>query len=195
MDIPRTAQVVSAIAHTAYGIGMKDADNHFKSPFAFDAYDHWFGEDFDFLIANLLDDFLDQIETDISSVDSSNLSEQASEQLSQQSSADNQARFDAGLDSSLQTSAMSESRVSTPPSDPATTQSSSDSADDVTTSGTPSHSHGHHGGYHDPDAESTFSGVSWSDVDESEYTGLSDSSGTSQDTGEASTLSSVSIII
>ena len=88
MDIPRTAQVVSAIAHTAYGIGMKDAD-HFKSPFAFDAYDHWFGEDFDFIIMNLLDDFLDEIETDISSVDSSNLSEQASEQLSQQSSADN----------------------------------------------------------------------------------------------------------
>lgn len=63
------------------------------------------------------------------------------------------------------------------------------------TSGTPTHSHGHHGGYHDPNKESTFSGVSWSDAEDSEYTGLSDSEGTSQDTGEASTLSSVSVYV
>ena len=79
MDIPRTTQVVSAIAHTAYGIGFKEASNDFKSPFAFDAYDMWFGADFDYVIENLLNDLLEDIETDISSVDSSNLSEQASE--------------------------------------------------------------------------------------------------------------------
>jgi len=124
MDITRTTQVVSAIAHTAYGIGMKESDRHFKSPLAFDSYDLWFGEDFNFLLTNILDDLLSDIETDISSVDSSNLSEQHSEQRSQQSSADNQARFDAGLDSSRTTSSasgMSTSRVSTLPPDSATT--------------------------------------------------------------------------
>lgn len=194
MDIPRTSQVVSAIAHTAYGIGMQDADKHFKSPFAFDAYDLWFGEDFNFLLENILDELLDDIETDISSVDSSNLSEQASEQRSKQSSADNEARFDAGLTDSVTTSSAtgdSPSRASTLPSANAlTTQKSSDSADDPSTSGTPTHTHSGHGGYHDSNAESTFSGVSWSDAEDSEYTGLSDSEGTSQDPGEASTLSS-----
>lgn len=60
---------------------------------------------------------------------------------------------------------------------------------------TTDHSHGHHGWGHDSDAESTFSGVSWSDEDDSEYTGLSDSEGTSQETGEASTLTSVSFVV
>lgn len=65
----------------------------------------------------------------------------------------------------------------------------------MTTSGTPTHVHSNNGGYHDPNSESTFSGVSWSDYGDEEYTGLSDSEGTSQDIGEASTVSSVSIYI
>ena len=196
MDIPRTTQVVSAIAHTAYGIGFKEAANDFRSPFAFDAYDLWFGADFDYVINSLLEDFLSDIETDISSVDSSNLSEQASEQRSQQSSADNQARFDAGLDPVLaeseSASGESASRVSTPPASTNnnTTQSSSATSMSMDTSAT--HSHPHHGWAHSA-GESTFSGVSWSD--DGERTGLSHSEGTSQDTGEASTLSSVSILI
>ena len=82
MDLQRTIQVISGIAHTAYGIGLTEKDA-FKSPFAFNAYDNWFGKDFDYILNNLLDEFLEEIETDISSVDSSNLSEQHSEQLSQ----------------------------------------------------------------------------------------------------------------
>ena len=82
MDLPRTIHLISGIAHTAYGTGLTDSRAS-KSPFAYNAYDLWFGEDFDYVINELLDGFLEDIETDISSVDSSNLSEQHSEQLSQ----------------------------------------------------------------------------------------------------------------
>lgn len=52
------------------------------------------------------------------------------------------------------------------------------------------HEHaGDHDWWFDEDAESSYSGHSWSDED---YTGFSNSEGTSQRTGEASTLSSVS---
>ena len=60
MDIPRTIQVVTGIAHTAYGIGLKDK-RAFDSPFAFDAYDMWFGADFDYILDELLDDFLGDV--------------------------------------------------------------------------------------------------------------------------------------
>ena len=57
---------------------------------------------------------------------------------------------------------------------------------------TPSHSHSqHHGQYHA--TESDFSG--WSESDDDFYSGLSDSEGTSQATGEASTLSTVSFTV
>jgi len=69
----------------------------------------------------------------------------------------------------------------------------SDSASSSGSSITDSHEHAHHGleWGNDSDAESDYSGDSWSD--EGDYTGLSDSEGTSQSTGEASTLSTVSI--
>ena len=202
MDIPRTIQVVTGIAHTAYGIGLKDK-RAFDSPFAFDAYDMWFGADFDYILDELLDDFLSEIETDISSVDSSNLSEQHSEQISQQSSADRRAKSAAGLAHSTTSASDSDnrpetgSRISTPDksgSNTTTTNSSTTSMQSSSDS-TPDHEHSHAGWRHDEDAESTFSGVSWSDVNDDHHTGLSHSEGTSQQTGEASTLSSVSIEI
>ena len=200
MDIPRTIQVVTGIAHTAYGIGLKDKRD-FSDPFAFDAYDMWFGADFDYILNELLDDFLSEIETDISSVDSSNLSEQHSEQISQQSSADRRALSAAGLPhdetsgTNSDEAAETGSRISTPDKS-MTSSASSDSSLQSAGDTTPSHQHSHAGGWrHDEDAESTFSGVSWSDVNDDHHTGLSHSEGTSQQTGEASTLSSVSIKI
>ena len=184
------------MAHLSYGLALKD-EKDFKSPFAFDAYDLWFGSDFDLVLSELLDDFLDDIETDISSVDSSNLSEQHSAQISAQSSADRQALIDAGIsldgdDTSLTSAGgAEESRVSTPTTngDGSTTSSESTDTDEEVSTTTLDHSHSNHGGYHE-NSESRYSGRSQSDEDDS---GLSDSEGTSQRTGEASTLSSVSI--
>ena len=198
MDTLKTAQVASGLAHLTYGLALKDKQN-FRSPFAFDAYDLWFGADFDFLIDSLLDDFLSDIETDISSVDSSNLSEQHSAQISAQSSADRQALIDAGislaadnLTSETSAGGAEESRVSTPTTTSgqgSTTSSASTDSDGEVVTTTLDHSHSKHGGYHE-NSESRYSGRSASDEDDS---GLSDSEGTSQRTGEASTLSSVSI--
>ena len=203
MDIPRTVQVVTGIAHTAYGIGLKDKRD-FSDPFAFDAYDMWFGADFEYILDELLEDFLKDIETDISSVDSTNLSEQHSEQISQQSSADRRAKSAAGLPHDTTSGTNSDtnpetgSRISTTVKGTMTNTTSMSSMTSVQSSSdtTPSHEHSHAGGWrHDDDAESTFSGVSWSDVNDDHHTGLSHSEGTSQQTGEASTLSSVSIEI
>lgn len=57
---------------------------------------------------------------------------------------------------------------------------------------TPDHAHSYHHGGYDENSESAYSGRSWSDEDQ---TGFSDSEGTSQATGEASTLSSVSFTV
>ena len=185
------------MAHLSYGLALKD-EKDFKSPFAFDAYDLWFGSDFDLVLSELMDSFLDEIETDISSVDSSNLSEQHSAQISAQSSADRQALIDAGIslngdDTSLTSAGgAEESRVSTPTTTSgggSTTSSASTDSDGEVVTTTLDHSHSKHGGYHE-NSESRYSGRSASDEDDS---GLSDSEGTSQRTGEASTLSSVSI--
>jgi hypothetical protein len=105
--------VASGLTHLSYAVSFKDKDFGQKSPFAFDAYDLWFGDDFNYILNSLLDDLLEDIETDISSVDSSNLSEADSAQISAQSSANAQARFDAGLDFRLDPSSSSMSRVST----------------------------------------------------------------------------------
>ena len=195
----------AAFAHLAYGVKTTDKQ---KDLFAFDTYDLWFGDDFNWLIDNWLEETLAEIETDISSVDSSNLSEAHSEQISAQSSADRAAQIAAGITPSEVTSAgsfdpgscgmptcpsvgESGSRVSTlnTPGNTSSTSTNSDAEEETTQS----HDHSaHHGAYHGT-TESTFSGVSWSD--DEDYTGLSNSEGTSQDTGEASTVSSVSFTI
>ena len=90
--------ITTGLAHLSYGVAVKDK-NHFSSPFAFDAYDMWFGADFDHIINNMMENLWDDIESDIASVDSTNLSEQHSADMSAQSSADRAARIEAGLTS------------------------------------------------------------------------------------------------
>ena len=187
------------MGHLAYGMALSDKKN-FSSPLAFDDYDLWFGSDFNFILDEIMDGLLEDIESDITSVDSTNLSEAASEQASAQSSADRAAMQRAGLVASNITSdpsAMEISRVSTVSSVPdaastttTSTETSIDSDAEETT--TVDHSHGHHkGGYHHT-TESSYSGRSHTDTSNS---GFSHSSGTSQATGEASTLSSVSFTV
>ena len=62
------------IVGSAYGLNIQDPRD-FKDPFAFNDYDLWFGDDFDFFIDELLDDVLDEIADDLESVRSSNWSE------------------------------------------------------------------------------------------------------------------------
>jgi hypothetical protein len=98
--------ISTGLAVQSYGVTVKDK-NRFASPFAFDAYDEWFGRDFDFLLNSLFDSMLDEIESDITSVDSTNLSEQRSADMSAQSSANRAARKKAGLTDSDATSLTS----------------------------------------------------------------------------------------
>ena len=98
MDIHRTICISSGLAHISYGVIIQDRDKH-VSNFAFDAYDMWFGADFDHIINNMMENLWDDIESDITSVDSTNLSEQRSADMSAQSSADRAARIKAGLTS------------------------------------------------------------------------------------------------
>ena len=73
---------------TAYGVDISSKDSKdFKSPVAFDAYDLWLGDDYDYFLDNLLDNLFDDIEADLKSVWSSNLSEQESAQASAERSA------------------------------------------------------------------------------------------------------------
>ena len=61
---------------TSYGIDIQAKDSkHFKSPNAFDSYDLWLGDDFDYFLNNMLDDLFDEIESDLYSVWSTNKSE------------------------------------------------------------------------------------------------------------------------
>ena len=205
MDTPRTIVMHAGVAHLAYGMALSDKKD-FKSPLAFDDYDLWFGADFDFILDQLLDDLLEDIESDITSVDSTNLSEAASEQMSAQSSADRRAMQRAGLLGSDATSAKTDeevSRVSTASSEKsfemsAASASSSDSnKEDIDAMGdesanSDSHRYkNHHHGW-DGSSESTYSGRSLTDTSDS---GLSNSEGTSQATGEASTVSTVSFTV
>lgn len=196
MNNQQPLMLQAGIAQIAYGI---KATNKEGDPFAFDAYDNWFGEDFDFLMDSWLEDTLALIESDITSVDSTNLSEARSEQMSAQSSADRAAQIAAGITPSESTSRKSsqcsgagceDTYVSTPSStdsgDGLAGESSSPTETEETTL---SHEHSdNHGGYYET-TESFYSGQSWSD---DEGTGFSNSSGTSQATGEASTLDTVS---
>ena len=96
----------AGIAHLAYGVKTSDKQ---KELFAFDAYDLWFGNEFDWLLDNWIEETLGEIESDISSVDSTNLSEARSEQMSAQSSADRAAQIAAGITPSESTSRTSTS--------------------------------------------------------------------------------------
>ena len=182
-------QANAGIAHLAYGI-------KFQAPWDLDSDDLWFGNDFNWLIDNWVEDTLAEIEADITSVDSTNLSEARSEQMSAQSSADRAAQIAAGITPSEATSRTSaggaeDSYVSTPNRSGSTSTTSTTTEDEEET--TPSHEHSaHHWGHHGT-TESIYSGQSPSD--DGHRTGLSNSEGTSQDTGEASTLSSVSFTI
>jgi len=197
MDTPRTIQIASGIAHLAYGVAVKDKD-HFNSPLAYDYYDLWFSDDYDYLIDNILDSVFDEIESDITSVDSTNLSEAASLLQSKQSSADRRARIRAGLTDSDATSlstGKSFERLSTPSSDDSSSTDSnsvpsvdSKEENDVTTL---SHEHffrANHG-YYDTSESSYSDTYSWYS---NPYSGYSNSSWTSQKTGEASTVSTPS---
>ena len=77
METHNTLYFVKYLPLVSYGIELKDTDE-FKSPLAFDAFDTWLGEDFDYFIENLFDGFLDEIESDLLTVWSTNLSEQQS---------------------------------------------------------------------------------------------------------------------
>lgn len=102
--------IQAGFAHMAYGIDLntKVAYSSSLPSLAFDDHDLWFGLDFQHFVDNWLDDLLSDIETNISSVDSTNLSEQDSEQRSAQSSADRAAKIAAGLTPSETTSRPSE---------------------------------------------------------------------------------------
>ena len=76
-----TLSFVKYLPLVSYGIELKDTDE-FTSPIAFDAFDTWLGEDFDYFIENILDGFFDTIESDLLSIWSTNLSEQQSQQAS-----------------------------------------------------------------------------------------------------------------
>ena len=91
------------IVGSAYGVNIQDPSD-FKDPFAYNDYDLWFGEDFDFFIDELLEDVLADLEDEIESVRSSNISEQRSQQSSAQSSADREVRIALGLADSDSTS-------------------------------------------------------------------------------------------
>ena len=81
-------QTLTGLCMTAYGVDISSKDSKdFKSPVAFDAYDLWLGDDYDYFLDNLLDSLFDDIEADLKSVWSSNLSEQESAQASAERSA------------------------------------------------------------------------------------------------------------
>ena len=67
---------MQGIALKAYGIEVQAKDSHnFRSPIAFDERDSWLGNDFSFLMDNMLESLLDEIEADLLSVWSTNKSE------------------------------------------------------------------------------------------------------------------------
>ena len=82
---------LQAITYSAYGVDILDAGAN-PSPLQFDAFDLWLGDDFDYVLDNILDNFFNEIEADLKEVWSTNKSEQESAQLSAQRSADASAR-------------------------------------------------------------------------------------------------------
>ena len=65
---------IQAVTYSAIGVDISDSSK-FNSPIQFDAYDHWLGEDFDFIINSIMDEFFGEIEEDLLSVWSTNKSE------------------------------------------------------------------------------------------------------------------------
>ena len=63
--------MASGVAYIAYGVEIDD-------PYAYDSYDVWFDDDYNFFLDNILEGIFDDIESDITSVWSTNLSEQLS---------------------------------------------------------------------------------------------------------------------
>ena len=63
--------------YSAVGVDILDSSK-FTSPIQFDAFDSWLGDDFQFVLDNIIDDFFDDIEADLLSVWSTNKSEQES---------------------------------------------------------------------------------------------------------------------
>ena len=61
----------------ATGVDILDSGKTI-SPIQYDAFDNWLGEDFDFILDNIMDTFFEEIEADILSVWSTNKSEQES---------------------------------------------------------------------------------------------------------------------
>ena len=198
----KTVAVASGVTYLAYGIEIEDDKNQIDSPFAFTAYDLWFDEDFDYFLENMLDDILDELESDITSVWSTNESEQLSQQLSAQASADARAAgmttMSVSTGTSVDTNNESSERASdislTATADTDSSVESTSEAGKSTVSDTHSHGTASRLMYHYPHSggESSHSGTLLS-KNLSGETGGSRSHGTSQRTGEASTLSTVSI--
>ena len=63
--------------YSAVGVDILDSSK-FTSPIQFDAFDSWLGDDFQFVLDNIIDDLFDDIEEDLLSVWSTNKSEQES---------------------------------------------------------------------------------------------------------------------
>ena len=68
---------LQGVYYTAVGVDILDSSK-FTSPLQFDAFDNWLGDDFQFVLDNIIDDFFDDIEADLLSVWSTNKSEQES---------------------------------------------------------------------------------------------------------------------
>ena len=68
---------LQAITYTTTGVDIMDSSK-FSSPIEYDSFDNWLGEDFDFILDNILDSFFGDIEADLLSVWSTNKSEQES---------------------------------------------------------------------------------------------------------------------
>ena len=78
--------ISQAITYTTTGVDISDSGK-FTSPTQYDAFDNWLGEDFDYVLDNILDTFFADIEADLLSVWSTNKSEQESADASAMRSA------------------------------------------------------------------------------------------------------------
>ena len=65
---------LQGVYYTAVGVDILDSSK-FTSPIQFDAFDNWLGDDFQFVLDNIIDDFFDDIEENLLSVWSTNKSE------------------------------------------------------------------------------------------------------------------------
>ena len=70
----RTYSHFQSLFLMSYGIDLGGKDSK-PSPLDFDKFDSWLGDDFNFIIDNILDDFLSDIEADLLSAWSSMKSE------------------------------------------------------------------------------------------------------------------------